>query len=114
MLTVTIQLKIPVEKATDIRERLDKLHRRAVLDRIKLENKINGGDLTEKRAAELEEAKSLELAMNMTNMLRALVEAGFEALDSDEKLIEAILANNVPRGRRPDAVRLALAKEAAK
>lgn len=95
---VTLQLKLSMDKAEQLRKRLEELqhvarHRRATLEQKKAKD--------EKAYEELKLAREVELDMNLTNLLRAIVDHGLEHLlvAPNATLVALLHASKVRRGR---------------
>lgn len=106
---VAIQLRFEMEKTQRLTERLDELRRDVTNERLALQKKLAKREPTEEEEQEIDELRSKELDLNMVNFLRALITASMDKMLDlpDDKLIAAIRASHLPRGRPKDEARLA-------
>jgi hypothetical protein len=97
---VTMQLQIQFEKARRLRERLEQLRKTAYERRAQLQEDCLK-DSSPEREVLLAKARATELDINITNLLRALLEAGSKAILSapDERLLTHLSAVSPKRGR---------------
>lgn len=99
----TIQIKMSLEKAQQLKNRLAELTKTARDKRIEIERKLAKNKDDTKLRQLYETALELEADMTMTNLLRALIDFGMEKLlgAPDQSLIALLHAVKRPVGRPP-------------
>lgn len=101
---VTMQIKMPMDKAQRMQDRLSKVqlaaHAKSEALRVKAE-KLAPSKAKHDAQKKLEQAQMVEKDMTITNLFRALLDFGFDkilGLD-DEKLLSLLQACQLRRGR---------------
>lgn len=104
----TLQVKMSIDKAVLLEERVEKLRKtaRALSDELRRKLKTVGGAA---QAEALERAEQLELSATTTNLLRAMVDFGIQKLLTapDITLLATLHSVRVTQGRPPHRTMLA-------
>ncbi len=101
---VTVQVKLSIEKAGELEQKLDQMRKAAAKQRVEAERAVKAakGDAQAVKALEaLEDARALEGGMNTSNLMRLLVEVGMDQLEhmAPEDLLTTLLEVSATRGR---------------